>query len=42
MGRTIRRRSIYIATIVAILAMVGGFAFATLTVSTTNTPKQNG
>ncbi|MDG6912773.1 MAG: hypothetical protein JRN35_06805 [Nitrososphaerota archaeon] len=42
MGKTTRRRSIYVATIAAILALAGGFVFASLAVTSTNTPQQNG
>ncbi len=37
---TIRRRSVYLVTIVAMLAMVGGFAFATFGFTTQAAPQQ--
>lgn len=38
----IKRRTVYVGTVVAILAMVGGFALATLTTSTISNTGQNG
>ncbi len=37
----IRRRTVYIATVIAMIAMVGGFALATYTFSTTVSSEQN-
>ncbi len=38
----IRRRTVYIGTVIAMLAMVGGFALATFTLGTMNAPSQGG